>query len=105
MAATGRFLIITVAIKKKNRFSRIVAEKIREPQKNMVVGKAENGAGGKNMLSNLTVIRHIVFDWLDEIRMNKFSVHHRSILCPIMNIHYIIIQSIYSYNSFNNNNQ
>lgn len=50
-----------------HQFHEEALEKIRHPKKDMVIGKAEIGAAGKNMLPNLTVIRHIVFDWLDEL--------------------------------------
>jgi len=41
--------------------------KIQHPVKELIIGKAEMGAAGKNMLPNLTIIRQIVFDWLDEL--------------------------------------
>jgi hypothetical protein len=42
-------------------------KKINHPKVDLVIGKAELGASGKNMLPNLTLIRHTVYDWLDEI--------------------------------------
>lgn len=49
---------------------RFVAEsmnKIQNSKVDLIIGKAELGAAGKNMLPNLTAIRHYVFDWLDEV--------------------------------------
>ncbi|PPS44103.1 S9 family peptidase [Chroococcidiopsis sp. TS-821] len=41
--------------------------KIQNPIKNLAIGRTDMGAGGKNMLPNLTAIRHTTFDWLDEV--------------------------------------
>ncbi len=49
------------------RFHDEAFQKIQHPIKEMIIGKAELGAAGKNMLPNLTIIRQIVFDWLDEL--------------------------------------
>lgn len=49
---------------------RFVAEsmkKIKNPKVDLIIGKAEMGAAGKNMLPHLTAIRHYVYDWLDEL--------------------------------------
>ncbi|WP_114749837.1 alpha/beta hydrolase [Pleomorphovibrio marinus] len=53
-------------------------KKIDNPKVDLVIGKAELGASGKNMLPNLTLIRHTVYDWLDEIFLQtteKVSIH------------------------------
>lgn len=42
-------------------------QKIKNPKVDLVIGKSDQGASGKNMLPNLTLIRHTVFDWLDEV--------------------------------------
>jgi pimeloyl-ACP methyl ester carboxylesterase len=42
-------------------------KKINNPKVDLVIGKVELGASGKNMLPNITLIRHTVFDWLDEV--------------------------------------
>lgn len=46
-------------------------KKIKNPKVDLVIGKGEQGAAGKNMLPNLTLIRHRVFDWLDEVFQNN----------------------------------
>ncbi|MCC5938130.1 MAG: ABC transporter ATP-binding protein, partial [Lunatimonas sp.] len=46
-------------------------QKINNPKVDLVIGKAELGASGKNMLPNLTFIRHTVYDWLDEVFQKK----------------------------------
>jgi pimeloyl-ACP methyl ester carboxylesterase len=49
------------------RFVSESMEKIKNPKVDLIIGKAEMGAAGKNMLPNLTAIRHYVYDWLDEV--------------------------------------
>jgi predicted ATPase len=41
--------------------------KIKHPNKKMIVGSAELGASGKNMMFNFSMIRETTFDWLDEL--------------------------------------
>lgn len=60
-----------LAYSNTKKFHEEALEKIRHPKIDMVVGKAEFGASGKNMLPNLTMIRHTVFNWLDEVFCNK----------------------------------
>ncbi|WMJ75520.1 alpha/beta fold hydrolase [Cytophagaceae bacterium ABcell3] len=50
-----------------HRFVTDAMEKIQHPEVDLVIGKAELGAGGKIMLPHLTEIRHTVYDWLDEL--------------------------------------
>lgn len=49
------------------RFQHEALEKIQHPEKRLVIGRTEMGAGGKNMLPNLTALRHATYDWLDEV--------------------------------------
>ncbi|MGY6742783.1 MAG: alpha/beta hydrolase family protein [Cecembia sp.] len=42
-------------------------QKIKNAKVDLVIGKGDQGASGKNMLPNVTLIRHTVFDWLDEV--------------------------------------
>ena len=48
-------------------------KEINNPKVDLVIGKAKMGASGKNMLPNLTLIRHTVYDWLDEIFHQKIE--------------------------------
>jgi hypothetical protein len=49
------------------RFPHEALEKIRHPEKRLVVGRTDLGAGGKNMLPNLAAMRNTTYDWLDEV--------------------------------------
>lgn len=49
------------------RFQEEALEKIAHPRKDLVIGSGELGAGGKNLLPNLTMFRNTTFDWLDEV--------------------------------------
>lgn len=50
-----------------HRFQHEALTKIRHPSKKLIVGRTDLGAGGKNLLPNLTAIRHHTYDWLDEV--------------------------------------
>lgn len=50
-----------------HRFQHEALAKIRNPRKRLIIGRTELGAGGKNLLPNLTAIRHHTYDWLDEV--------------------------------------
>lgn len=49
------------------RFHDEALTKIRHPRKDLVVGRTNLGAGGKNLLPNVAAIRNTTFDWLDEV--------------------------------------
>lgn len=45
--------------------------KIQNPTKELIIGRTDMGAGGKNLLPNLTAIRNITYDWLDDVFKNR----------------------------------
>jgi pimeloyl-ACP methyl ester carboxylesterase len=49
------------------RFQHESLEKIQNTEKRLVIGRTDMGAGGKNMLPNLSALRHATYDWLDEV--------------------------------------
>lgn len=56
-----------LAYPESRRFHEEALAKIRHPYKKLLIGRAEIGAGAKNMLPNLSLIRQTMFDWLDEV--------------------------------------
>jgi pimeloyl-ACP methyl ester carboxylesterase len=49
------------------RFHEEALARIGHPHKTLLIGRTDIGAGAKNMLPNLTMIRQTMFDWLDEV--------------------------------------
>lgn len=56
-----------LAFANSKRFHDEAIAKIKHPKKKMIVGSAELGASGKNMMFNFSMIRETTFDWLDEL--------------------------------------
>jgi pimeloyl-ACP methyl ester carboxylesterase len=56
-----------LAFANSKRFHDEAMAKIKHPNKKMIVGSAELGASGKNMMPNFNLIRETTFDWLDEL--------------------------------------
>jgi hypothetical protein len=56
-----------LAFANSKRFHDEAMVKIKHPNKKMIVGSAELGASGKNMMPNFNLIRETTFDWLDEL--------------------------------------
>ncbi len=52
------------------RFQHEALAQIQNPSKELIIGRTDMGAGGKNLLPNLTAIRNITYDWLDDVFKN-----------------------------------
>jgi pimeloyl-ACP methyl ester carboxylesterase len=64
-----------LAFRHSRRFHEEAMAKIKHPNKKLVVGSGDLGAGGKNMLPNFNLIRETTFEWLDELF--EVNQHHQ----------------------------